>query len=310
MSILKQVAKEAGGYVRHHYGNLVSIDEPVFDENERLWKVKLKTDYPRLIKNDSPAERFVRTLIIKDLGTIWVNEDFRVVSNRCTPRSDCLDILRTRLKTWEKKAENIIVKTSAYQLANTGIAQVFLNPIKTILVNFLEEPTIITFDEIEKLRDTERYFQWMCLLEDLEFIRRDSEGYRYGNMFTELRKKSKDDLDFLNHVLAYVIKERYSTLRDVFNLRQFESLVHLDSCYYRPALEARKVLFQKAESLFTRYQLQYRYRAKLELPMILFELNRSQALMRKGSYYFANGELFKEMLKLSEDIITLPSPKI
>jgi len=311
MSVLQQITKEARKYVLHHYGNLLTVEEPVFDDKERVWKAVVKADYPRLIKNDSPEERFVRTLLIKDLGSIWVDEELKILKSRSTPRGDCLDTLRSRLKTWEKRAESIIVKTSAYQLAKTGIAQVFLNPISTILVNFLEEEaTLIPFEEIEKLRKTERYFQWMFLLEDLEFVRKTSDGYTYGNMFTELRRKVEDDAEFLTHILAHVIRERYSMLKEVFQLRQLESLVHLDSCYYRPALEARRVLLQTAESLFNRYLSNYRYRSRLELPMILFELCNSRALMRQGKYYFANEELFEEMIKISEDFITISSPKV
>jgi phage anti-repressor protein len=214
-----------------------------------------------------------------------------------------------RLKSWEDKAENIIVQTSAYQLANTSTAHIFLHPISTILANFLEEETdFILVEEIEKLRKTERYYQWMHLLEDLQLVRREENGYKYGNMFTELRRQVEDDQQFLTHVLAYVIRERYPVLKEVFQLKQFETLVHLDSCYYRPALEARKVLFQRAESLYNRYVADYKYRSRFMLPIVLFELCKSQALKQKDEYYFANDELFEKMLKISEKFIPLSSP--
>jgi len=310
MSVLQKVAKEAREYVLYYFGNLLSVEEPIYDEQERLWKVKLETKYPRLIKNDAPQERYVRTLLIRDLGTLWLNEEMNVIKNRSTSREECANILRTRLRTWEERAEKIVVKTSAFQLANTGMARVFLNPISTILANFLQEETaIISFEELENLRKTERYFQWMHLLEDLELVRKEDEGYTYGNMFTELRRQLEDDPDFLTNILAYVIRERYPVLKEVFQLRQFETLVHLDSSYYTPALEARQVLFQRAESLYNRYLAKYRYRSKLELPIVLHELCNSKALNRKGQFYYANPELFEEMLKMSEEFLTLSSPK-
>lgn len=310
MSVLQQVTKEARKYVLYHYGNLLSVDEPIFDDQERIWAVKLKTNYPRLIKNDAPEERYIRTLLIRDLGTVWLNEEVKVLKNRSTSRRECVNILRTRLKTWEERAEKIVVKTSAFQLANTGIARVFLNPISTILANFLEEEaTIISFEELENLRKTQRYFQWIRLLEDLQLVRKEDEGYTYGNMFTELRRRIKDDQDFLTHILAYAIRERYPVLKDVFQLRQFETLVHLDSSYYTPALEARRVIFQRAESLFNRYLAKYRYRSRLELPIVLLELCNSQALNRKGRFYCANEKLFEEMLRMSEEFLSVSSPK-
>ncbi len=308
MSVLQQVSKKSREYVLSHYGNLLSIDQPIFSEKERLWKVKLKTDYPRLIKNDNPEERFVRTLSIRDLGTVCVNEDMTIVKDRSTPRSDIVGTLRTRLKTWEERAESIIVKTSALQLANTGVAQVFLNPIRTILSNFLEEETtIISFDELEGLR--ENYLKWIRLLEDLQLMRKEQDGYTYGNMFTEMRRHVTDDQEFLTHVLAYVVKERYPMLKEVFHLRQFETLVHLDSCYYRPALEAEKILFLKSESLFNRYVAQYRVKSRLELRASLLELCSSDALKRKNKYFFGNDKLFQQMLEMSKEFLTLSSPK-
>ncbi len=308
MSVLQQVAKKSREYVLSNYGNLLSVDEPVFNEKEKLWKVKLKTDYPRLIKNDNPEERFVRTLLIKDLGTICVNQEMAVVKDCSTSRSECVGTLRTRLKTWEERAENIIVRTSSLQLASTGMAQVFLNPVRTVLSNFLEEKTtVISFEELETLRES--YLKWVRLLEDLQLLRKEEEGYTYGNIFTEMRRKAKDDSEFLTQVLAYVVRERYPMLKEVFHLRQFETLVHLDSCYYRPALEAEKILFLRAESLFNRYITQYRVRSKLELRAGLLELCNSDALKKKNEYYFGNEDLFQEMLEMSKEFLNLSSPK-
>lgn len=310
MTLLQEIEKEAKKYALYHYGNLLSVDEPIFDKDERLWKVKLRADYPRLIRNEYPEERFVRTLLLKDLGTVFVNEKFEVIKSRSTARSECVETLRARLRTWQEKAESIVVKTSSLQLANTSTAHIFLNPISTILANFFEEePATISFAELEKLRKTERYFQWIYLLEELQLVRRTEDGYTYGNMFTEIRRRFDNDREFLTHVLAYVIRERYPILKDIFALRQFETLVHLDSCYYTPALEARKILFRRAESLFSQYLSTYRHRSRLELPRILHELHESQALNRKDNYYQANPELFEKMLISSEEFLTVFSPR-
>jgi hypothetical protein len=304
----QQVAKKSREYVLSHYGNLVSVDEPVFSEEERFWRVKLKTDYPRLIKNDNPEERFVRTLLIEDLGTVCVNEEMAILKDRSTSRSECIGTLRARLKTWEERAENVIVKASALQLARTGIAQVFLNPVRTILSNFLEEETtVVSFEELETLRES--YLKWVRLLEDLQLLRKEEDGYTYGNIFTEMRRKAENDSEFLTQALAYVVRERYPTLKEVFHLRQFETLVHLDSCYYRPALEAEKILFLRAESLYNHYVTQYRVRPKLELRASLLELCSSEALRKKNEYYFGNEDLFQKMLNMSKDYMNLSSPK-
>jgi len=311
MSLMQQVAKEAQRYVLRKYGNLLSVEDPRFDQKDRIWKVKIKADYPRLIKNEFPMERFLRVLVLEDLGTISLNEELKVIGGLSTPRDECVNTVRARLNTWQKNAESIIVQASSFQLASTSTAHVFLSPIITILSNFLDDnQTIITFEDVDKLRKTERYLQWLYLLEDLQLVRREEKGFTYDNMFTEIQRATKgDEQQFLINVLAYVIRERYPMLKDIFALRQFETLVHLDSCYYTPALEAGKILHRTADSLFKQYQRTFRQRSRLELPRILHELHHSQALVRRNGYYFANETLFDEMLEMSEQYLPLSGPR-
>ncbi|NLD65157.1 MAG: hypothetical protein GX648_01130 [Crenarchaeota archaeon] len=309
MSSLQIITQKSKDYIISKYGNLVSPEEPVFDEKKRLWKVKLSSEYPRLIKNDQPEERFIRTLLIKDLGTIWLNEKQSILEERSSSRTAAIETLRIRLKTWADRAENIIVKSSAYQLANTGIANVFLNPIRTILSVFLEEEDyLIRFEELENSRSN--YLKWISLLEDLNLVRKKTEGFVYGNMFTELLRAS-DDQQFMKNVLAYVIRERYPVLKEAFGVKQFETLVHMDSCYYVPALQAGIIICQKPESLFRRYFMQYnRYKPELELKASLRDLCSSKALIKKDNCYYGNEDLFNNMLAQSEELFKISSPRI
>jgi hypothetical protein len=108
--------------------------------------------------------------------------------------------------------------------------------------------------------------------------------------------------------MAYILENSYPTLKEIFHIQQFEPLVHLDSCYYRPALEAEDVLYQTSDSLFKRFVLDYSYRPNTELRHVLLELQKSEALCYKERYYFANEVIFKEMLELKSQapLIGLP----
>lgn len=309
MSVLEIVEQKSKEYVLQKYGNLVLPDVPVFDEKEQMWRVALKTEYPRLIKNDEPEERFVRTLHLKDLGTVWLNEKQSVVEEKSSTRNDAVENLRIRLRTWADRAENIIVKSSATQLASTGIANVFLNPIRTILGAFLEDENyVIGFDEIENSRSN--YLKWLLLLEDLQLVRKTNEGYLYGNMFTEIMRK--DFQHFMRDSLAYVIHERYPVLKEAFGVRQFETLVHMDSCYYVPALQAGTLICQKPESLYRRYFLQYnRQKPELELRASLLELCNAEMLHKSQSCYVGDRRLFKDMVDCSTELFNkVSSPRI
>jgi len=188
---------------------------------------------------------------------------------------------------------------SSLQLANTSTARVFLNPVNKILSNFLQrEEVVITFEDLDKVRRPAKLMRWLILLEDLELVKKIEDGYSYGEMFTELRKAAKNDKEFITLSMAYVLKKCYPMLREVFRIRQLETLVHLDSCYYRPALEAETILYQKAESLFSKFMTDYTFRPRIELRHVLYDLRDSGALLSKKSYYYANEGLFQDMLEI------------
>jgi hypothetical protein len=110
--------------------------------------------------------------------------------------------------------------------------------------------------------------------------------------------------------MAYILEKSYPLLKEIFHIQQFEPLVHLDSCYYRPALEAPEiVLYQTSDSLFKRFITEYRFRPDIELRHTLYELHKSEALLLEGQYYYKNDALFKEMLTLKSQVPEMISPQ-
>jgi hypothetical protein len=310
MSVSINVSKKVKQSAMRYYGNLISAEEPIFDERDRLWKAKLKANYPRLIKNDYPEERYIRVLPLKGLGTICLNENLQFVKDCSIKREESLSLIRSYLEMWKGQVENIVVSASSLQLAKTSPARVFLNPANMILANFLHRDDItISFEELEKIRRRTRLNRWLSLLEALKLIKRIENGYTYGEMFTALRKEAKSDRHFEILSMGYILKKSYPMLKEVFHIKQFEPLVHLDSCYYRPALEAENVLYQTANSLFSRFMNEYQYKPHVELRHILHELRDSQALLSKKSYYYANEELFKDMLSLKSQVPEMALPR-
>jgi hypothetical protein len=298
-------------YAMRYYGNLISTDEPTFDEKERLWKAQLKSNYPRLIKNDYPQEeRFIRVLPLRGLGTICLNEKLQFAKDCSIKREESISLIRSYLEMWRQQVENIIVVASSQQLAKTSPARVFLNPANMILANLLQrKDSGISFEQLEKLRRHTRIERWLVLLEDLKLIKRIEDGYTYGEMFTVLEREAHNDSHFETLSMAYILKKSYPLLKEIFHIQQFEPLVHLDSCYYRPALEAPEItLYQTSDSLFRRFIADYRFRPVIELRHTLHELHKSDALLREKQYYYKNDALFQEMLDLRSQIpeMTLP----
>ncbi len=308
---LNNAAERVKEYAMCHFGNLFSAENPIFDNTEKLWKAKLISNYPRLIKNDQPEERFIRVLPLKGLGTICLNEELQLVENCSSKREESIVLINSYLELWREQVENIVVSASSQQLANTHPARTFLHPANMILANFRQKRDgIITFEELGKLR--RRHFKierWIALLEDLNLIKKIETGYIYGDKFTQLESKVKNHTEFETLSMAYILEKSYPLLKEVFHIQQFEPLVHLDSCYYQQALEAENILYQSENSLFKRFVTIYNYRPTSELRHTLLELQKSDALRCQNSYYYANDKIFEEMLNLKNQapIIGLPN---
>jgi hypothetical protein len=298
-------------YAMCHYGNLFSTEDPVFDDKEKVWKAQLKSNYPRLIKNDQPEERFIRVLQLRGLGTICLNDELQFVKACSSKREDSVSLIHSYLNMWKEQVENIVVTASSKQLANTHPAKTFLHPANMILASFRQKRDgIITPEELEKLRRRHaKIDRWVSLLEDLKLVKRTECGYIYGDKFVALEENAKTHSEFETLSMAYILEKSYPLLKEIFHIQQFEPLVHLDSCYYRPALEAEEVLYQTSESLFKRFVADYTYRPNTELRHVLLELQKSEALSHKESYYYANEEIFREMLELKSQAPMIGLPR-
>lgn len=310
MTSLVNAKEKIREYAMCHYGNLFSTEDPVFDDKEKVWKAQLRSNYPRLIKNDQPEERFIRVLPLRGLGTICLNEELQFVKDCSSKREDSISLIHSYLNMWKEQVENIVVTASSKQLSNTHPARTFLHPANMILASFRQKKdAVITPEELEKLRRRHaKIDRWVSLLEDLNLIKKIERGYIYGDKFVALEKNTKTHSEFETLSMAYILEKSYPLLKEIFHIQQFEPLVHLDSCYYRPALEAEETLYQTSDSLFKRFVADYTYRPDTELRHVLLELQKSEALCYKESYYYANEAVFKEMLELKSQapLIGLP----
>lgn len=299
MSVTEEVRK----YVVRHYGNLISADKPRFDAESKTWLAELKCDYPRAVHDDrSPNERILNFISLRRLGEIKLGEDFRPKEDT-TSREACIQNLSSFLEMWQKRAERIIIRVSSDRLACTNEAQWILAKVG-MLVSSLWQRGIIFEQDIASFSPNQeskirRYLQF---LEGLDLTQKTEEGYTYGNLFAALRDKFQNIHDFKTAILSHIIRERYSTLRETFGISQLEPFVHVDSCYYKPALEAERLPYWTISSIIKRYTETYGRKPPLRIMYVLEELVAVDALKHEDKYYFGNAELFSQMLDLKSQM--------
>jgi len=299
MSVVQEVRK----YAIQHYGNLISVGEPRFDSRTKTWSAELKSDYPRVIHDDrSPNERILKFLSLRRLGEIKLGENLQPIES--TTRDTCIRNLTSFLAMWQERAERIIVMVSSDHLARTNEAQGILAKIGMIISN-LSYREVISEKEIAFFppKQETKMRRYLRFLEGLDLVREIEEGYTYGNLFTELQRRTHGNVqEFKTAILSYIIRERYSALKETLGISQLEPFVHVDSCYYKPTLEAEKLLYWTGDSIIGYYTKIYGRKSPLRVRYVLDELVNVKALEHEDKYYFGNEELFSQMLKLKDEM--------
>lgn len=292
MSVQSQIRR----YIASNYGNLISTSAPIFDETQKVWVASLKSDYPRIIQDDmEPQRRILKFITLKGLGQIKLSQDLKVLE--ATSREKCVESLDSFLRLWLERAERIIVSASSDQLARVSGAEFVLNPILMIISNLSQRNFIYDW-EMEDEVCPENIRQYLKLLEELKLVERRENGWRDGELFTPLREVSNSLKEFQTSILSHVIRERYSVIREILEIRRFETFVHVDTCYYAPSLEAEELLSKKEESIRSDYENLYDEIGPLRLRQILGELVTVGALKKKDGCYYGDEKIFNQMLSM------------
>lgn len=288
-----------------NYGNLVLVDKPEYDENDNLYVSTLRSDYPLLIQDDlSPEKRTMRVIKIGKIGTISINSNNQVIREKTSSREDIIANLNLFFKLWKERAERIVVNASSKNLVQISDFSHFFDPIISVLFYLWDEHEILN-EDINIKRSPERRKKmklYLNLLEGLDIVRKVDGGYREGNTFLSLREEVKNDEEhFKNVVLSHIIQERYTTLRDVFQLTILEPTIHIDNSVYLPELEAERTVYRNMNSIKRDYEYYYgRSINPLDLKMILKRLVNANAITQEGKYYSGNQKLLNTMVSIKK----------
>jgi hypothetical protein len=294
-----EVIKKVRHYAMEHYGEMITSDVAEYDAESKSWVVALKSNYPRLIRDDSnPTNPYVKYVTIDNLGTVKLDDQLKVLS--ASSSEDCEYRLESRLDILMQRAEAIMVKASSDQLARTDGARHALSVVITIMDNLLlnHENDLITFQQIEQSgrRNMESYLK---LLESLKLVKKVEEGYTYGEDSVSLLKIANGNArQFKTAVLSHIIRESYPAIRSILNITQLEPYIHFDNCYYWKALEAEELLKTKRATIIQRFFTYYgggidEFRAN----SIINELLEVDALTTRDEYLVGVERLFHSMLE-------------
>lgn len=302
MNNLESVIKK---YAVENYGNLIVPDKPIFDENTKTWKYPLGSTYPRIIEDEITKDVLVGFLEFRDLGVIKINDKLQIID--ATPSEQCDERLLERLDFWKQQSEKIVVTASSDVFAKIAEGQHVLNPLGVILdalITIKDKEIKISNSDIYEQRNYEKYIQYLELLEELQIVRKVQDGYIQGNLYVELLNviRTSDHRSLKTILISHVIKKKYSTLRQVFDIRQLEPFVHLANMYYLPSLDAEKLIHISRPHLYQQYENNYKRITPLDFNSKLNELTDKGALKYESGYLVGNKEYFDNMLEMKQEV--------
>jgi len=307
MSNLEYIVKK---HAIENYGDLIVADKPIFDENTKMWKVQLRSTYPRIIEDEKSKEIIIRFLNLKDLGSIEINEHLKIT--KATSNEICEHQLTSRIDLWKQQAEKIVVTASSEVFAKIAESIHVLNPLWLVLgeISKLDKTGhdfLLEREEIDQQRRPWKIRQYLELLAELNIVRKVDNDYTYGNLYvTLLEQYGKDPRELQSVLLSHVIKSKYSTLRQVFGITQLEPFVHLANSYYWPSLDAEKLMHTTRSHLYQRFQDYYNKVSSWDFNSKLSELTENGALQYENGYIIGDKDQFDTMLEMKQTVALNP----
>lgn len=304
---MSDVKKTAECFMLNHLGNLLSVNSVLYNKNEKIWQVHIKADYPRLIIDDKTNERILKFSTIHDLGTIDISDKLVILA--LPEKKEIAEQLNGRLFKWVNRVEHFLVKITANNLSNLHGAHEVLNPVKNLIKKLYSNETI-TEDDLEELQREQRYRQYLALLEELNLVKKEAKEFTYTPFFAEIQKTSKNQADFEQKIISIILQTRYSTIREVFNIHRLDPYVHLESCYYAPAMEAEELLHLSETTLKNQYRKFYGDKPDLTLRAYLRELMTIDVLKKEDNYFIGDEKILETLIEKREDASFALNPTI
>lgn len=294
-------------YASLNYGHLILVDDPVYDDREDVYISNLRSDYPLIIKNEKPPEtKTVHVLEIETLGIITSDKKGKILKKRTTSRDECIRNIDSFFELWKKRTEEIVMYYSSDRLVKALRFNHFFDPIDEI-ISSLWEYKCVENEELDFHRRAERRRKtrlYLSLLEGLEIVSKKRNRYTEGNLAVSIRKEVKgNERKFRDMLVSTILKERYTTLRDVFKLRILEPIVRVDNCIYLPEIEVEEQIHRSIDSIRYDYKNYYeRVINERALKRYLNQLVDIDLIEQDGKHYFGNDELRKEMVTKKKEL--------
>lgn len=309
-------------FVLHKYGLHISAEKPEFDRLSKKWTADIKSDYPLYLQDDrDPDNVLLHFIPIKHIGKVSFDENLTFLNEESTTREICIKNLQSLLKSYKDRTEKIVVQASADCFVQIPEFRHFFTPIDQIITSLMERD-FVTLENLLRFRGPKsqaKIKQYLKLLESIKVIERTNDNKEiktsetYWLLYDYYQNQDKSifpEEDFRKAIISKLVSTKYSVLTQVFEISRFRPTIHIDSCIYRPAIEAEELICLSNKSIIKFYTETY---GKVNEYTLLNHLRRLQsvnAIQRKDEYWCGTKELLDSMLQIKNEMPILSPPLI
>lgn len=209
------------------------------------WYFMIGNTYPAFV-DMSEGKPIIKFLNFRNVGVAIAEKTDDKIKLRLPDRNEMQKKLVEKHDLLVMKAENSLLDITYTNLVQIPNVQVAMNKIKTILLDLRYQHQL----ELKNYPESERnrYCEYLEFLEDLEYVRKETEGdkeiYVEGNRLAvikhELNMDYKDELYM--KILADVLRRGYEYMSKHLKLLQIVPYIRIINSYYFPSFEFEKLL--------------------------------------------------------------------
>lgn len=270
------------------YGHLIRAEEPEFDKSRNVYVSKLVSNYPIMIRDDRENRRFIRRIHVPYLGKITLDDKLLLISRETTDYSDVNSQLQKFLDIWTDQAEQLVAKTTSDLIVQLPEVQTTFTPLR-VLINRLWQNEVIKEKDIHYGRSkdrVDRHRKYLQLLEEIDMVKKVDNEWIPGPDFLKVRSKIESLPEGRAKILSIALQKRYSILKQVFDIGNFERIMKIENVVYLPETEENRQIFRDVKTIQSDLRWYYRGRVNpMYVQSTLINLHEIGAIDKEDNYF-------------------------
>jgi len=224
-----------------HYGELITVQD--IKRTDFGLNVVLKSDYPRMVFDRRTQSPYYLFLSLHNLGVMGLKSDYSFIEERSISRDQLINNIESKEALWRSGTEELVTSVISQRLVQIEAATDTFNIIKKIITMIVNRKRM-AFSEIEGYSRSEKVKDYLYFLDKIGYLTRTSDGYTYSDTMVGLQDKFNNDIPMIEKtVIADILENHYSFLKEFFRISRLEPFIKLSTCIFSPSVDSNRRIF-------------------------------------------------------------------